>query len=302
MARPLFGALFTVLAVSTLTASALAQSAARIAFSAPVSTLISTKPTRYTTYTQIFSMNPDGSGVTQLTSGAVDSDNPAWSPNQQYIAFTRGTEVTVMQANGSGAFPVATAVGAGVSSLSWSADGTELAFTSGDANNDLYVVSVNTANETAGTPALLAPGPSYDVNWSPDGTKLAFDRYDSSGNSAIIVHEMSTGAEYNFSSQISDPGSWGPSWSPDSTMLAFQGVVTETVKTKKGTTTTTTYPLCIANAEATDFVQVAPYGVLPTWSPDGTTLAFSNGGIYKTVISSGVVTFLRGGSTPDWNP
>jgi Tol biopolymer transport system component len=258
-------------------------------------------------------MNPDGSGVTQLTSGAVNSDNPAWSPGQQYIAFTRGTEVTVMEANGSGAFPVAAAVGAGDSSLSWSANGTELAFTSADENNDLYAVSVDAATHTASAPALLAAGPSYDVNWSPDGTQVAFDRYNTSGNSSIIVHEVATGAEYNFSDLAATagaPNSWDPSWSPSGTMLAFQATTTLKTTTKKGTTTTTIYPVFIANANGTDLLQVTPsstafgYEFGATWSPDGTSLAFMNGygNTYKTVIGSDVFTFLGDESFPDWNP
>ena len=306
--KSLSSAFLPLLVMFAFATSAVAQTAARIVFSARVSTLISPKPARYASYTQIFSMNPDGSGVTQLTSGTVNSDNPAWSPDQQYIAFTRGTEVTVMGANGSGAFPVAEAVGAGVSSLSWSPDGTELAYTGGDNNNDLYVVSLDAATGAVGTPALLAAGPSYDVNWSPDGTNVAFDRYDSSGNSAIIVHDVATGAEYNFSALISAPNSWGPSWSPSGTMLAFQATATVKITTKKGTTTTTIYPLFIANADGTDLLQVTPSssegGYLPTWSPDGTTLAFisESGGIYKMVIGSDVLTFLNAGTAPDWNP
>jgi Tol biopolymer transport system component len=310
--KSLSSAFLPLLVMFAFATSAVAQTEARIVFSAPVSTLISAKPARYATCTQILSMNSDGSGVTQLTSGAVNSDNPAWSPGQQYIAFTRGTEVTVMHANGSGAFPVAVAVGAGVSSLSWSANGTEVAFTSADENNDLYVVSVDPPTHTAATPTLLAAGPSYDVNWSPDGTKVAFDRYDSSGNSAIIVHEVATGAEYSFSDLATAsgaPGSWGPSWSPSGTMLAFGATATVKTTTKKGTTTTTIFPLFIANANGTDLLQVTPSssegGYLPTWSPDGTTLAFvsaANGEIYKTVIGSDVLTFLNAGTAPDWNP
>ncbi|HEY3863979.1 MAG TPA: hypothetical protein VGO59_19050 [Verrucomicrobiae bacterium] len=313
--KSLNSAFLPLLVMFAFATSVVAQTA-RIVYSEPANTLISAKPARYATYTQIFSMNPDGSGVTQLTSGAVNSDNPAWSPNQQYIAFTRGTEVTVMQANGSGAFAVAAAVGAGDSSLSWSADSTELAFTSADENSDLYVVSVDAATRTAGTPTLFAEGPSYDVNWSPDGTKVAFDRYDSqfSGNSAIIVHEVATGAEYNFSAMISAPNSWDPSWSPSGTMLAFQATANITTTTKQGkktvTTTTTIYPLFIANADGTDLGQVTPsssafgYEFGATWSPDGTSLAFMNGfgNMYKTVIGSEVFTFLSDGSFPDWNP
>jgi Tol biopolymer transport system component len=302
----------TFAAVSMLLAifanGALAQSTARIVFTAPVSIQISTKPARYTTYDQIFAMNPDGSGVTQLTSAAANSEVPAWSPGQQYVAFVRDPgKLMVMRADGSGGFVIATnAVGGGASSIDWSADGSALIYTAGNKNNDIYAVPVNPAAGTAGAPVFFAAGPSYDPNCSPDGTKVAFDRYPANGgSSSIIVHDLASGAEYNFSSLISAPNSWGPSWSPNSVMLAFQADATVTVKTKKGTTTSTVAGVFIANADGSGLYQVTPSSIsgnLPTWSPDGASLAFVDGGIYTTVIGSGLFTFLSNGTSVDWNP
>lgn len=290
--QTVFGVSLTALLALGTIHSAPAQSVARIAFSAPVAV------SKRASYTQIFSMNPDGSGAAQLTSAAANSDNPAWSPNQAYIAFIRTNYLMVMRADGSGTFPVAQAEGAGVSTVDWSPDGTY--------HDDLYTVQVDPATGAVGTPALFAPGPSYDANWSPDGTKVAFDRHDSSGNSAIIVRDVASGAEYSFSALLAAPNSWGPSWNPDSTMLAFQANVTVTTTTRKGTTTTTKGEAFIAQADGSGLLQVTPSssagGDLPTWSPDGTTLAFQNGGIYKTVTGSGVVTFVHAGNSPDWAP
>jgi Tol biopolymer transport system component len=72
--KSLFGAVLPVL-VFTSTNGALAQTA-RIAFTAPASIQTSVKPAKYATYNQIFSMNPDGSGVVQLTSAAANSQGP----------------------------------------------------------------------------------------------------------------------------------------------------------------------------------------------------------------------------------
>ena len=317
--KNLFGAVIPLLVFASTT-GAMAQTG-RIVFAAPAKVTVQTsvKPPKYTTatYDEIFSMNPDGSGVTQLTSAAANSEMPVWSPDQQYIAFLRsGGTLMVMRADGTGAFTVPVSTG-DYSSFDWSPDGTMLIYSSAASkNDDIYVVPINPATGAVGTPVFFAAGPSYDPNWSPDGTKVAFDRYPLNGDlSSIFVHDVATGAEYNFSSLISAPDSWGPSWSPNSAMLAFQAYVnlTTTTTTKKGkqtittTTTTTEGEVFTANADGSDLYQVTPssgwaWANLPVWSPDGTSLAFVDGAIYKTVIGSGVFTFVRAGDggSFDW--
>lgn len=54
----------------------------------------------------IFVVNPDGSGLVNLTQNQADNSNPSWSPDAQYIAFssTRAggkSEIWVTQADGS---------------------------------------------------------------------------------------------------------------------------------------------------------------------------------------------------------
>ncbi len=53
---------------------------------------------------EIFTMNPDGSGVKQLTKNKASDTQPAWSPNGQEIAFQSGrdgnAEVLTISATG----------------------------------------------------------------------------------------------------------------------------------------------------------------------------------------------------------
>ena len=161
--KSLFGAVLSLLVFASAN-GAMAQTA-RIVFIAPVAVRVQTsvKPARYATYDydQIFSMNPDGSGVVQLTSATANSVGPKWSPDQQYIAFVRTNYLMVMRADGSGSFNVVPASSAGW--VDWSADGTKLIYTNplkssdGIYHDDLYVVSVDPANGAVGTPAFFAP-------------------------------------------------------------------------------------------------------------------------------------------------
>jgi Tol biopolymer transport system component len=41
---------------------------------------------------ELYLMNPDGSGLTQLTSNDVDDQDPSWSPDHTRIVFQRGQE------------------------------------------------------------------------------------------------------------------------------------------------------------------------------------------------------------------
>jgi TolB protein len=54
---------------------------------------------------QIFTIKPDGSGVTQLTD-AGNNEDPSFSPDGRYIAFTSNrqgpTGIFVIRANGEG--------------------------------------------------------------------------------------------------------------------------------------------------------------------------------------------------------
>ncbi|HAU88895.1 MAG TPA: hypothetical protein DCW72_01250, partial [Elusimicrobia bacterium] len=58
----------------------------------------------------IFVTDPTGSQVRRLTSGAGDNEDPSWSPDGRFIAFTstrRGKrEIFVMDADGSAPHPL----------------------------------------------------------------------------------------------------------------------------------------------------------------------------------------------------
>src|SRR5438067_12217619 len=82
---------------------------------------------------QIFTVNPDGSGETQITSDADGhSTNPDWSPDGAKIAFqgdaTGNLEIYLMNADGSGRTQVTNEPGFDHLSPRFSPDGTKLAF------------------------------------------------------------------------------------------------------------------------------------------------------------------------------
>jgi TolB protein len=318
MTKILLGAALPALLALGTMHDAKAQTVSRIVFQAPVT--VNGK----TTYSQIFAMNPDGRGVVQLTSANANSCAPCWSPGQQWIAFGRiaaGALVTqgslyVMEAKGEAhggrTFAVGPASYCGGSD--WSPDGTKLVYEG--TNGNLYIVPVDLAKGKAGTPVLFRSGKYSDPSWSPDGTKIAFWGSDD-GNLPFFIRvlDVVSGAEISFG--IFDPAAAPgfsnetPQWSPDGNFIAFSGPVTWTVTTKKGTSTSTAEEIFIANADGTGITRVTylkSLTIFPTWSPDGTTVAFRSDvsgtpSVYEMVLGSNVATVLHSlANAPDWNP
>ncbi len=86
----------------------------------------------------IFTVNPDGGGLVNITSNAGTSDSdddPAWSPDGRMIAFVRADEsgegtgsfIYLMNADGTGVRRLPN-TGFNAANPTWSPDGTRIAF------------------------------------------------------------------------------------------------------------------------------------------------------------------------------
>jgi Tol biopolymer transport system component len=100
--------------------------------------------------TEVYTMNPDGSAPTRLTTNGDDEYQPSWSPDGSQIAFARNArDIVVMSADGTN--PVALIAGSSDENLlpKWSPDGSRLAFVSNrDGNYEIYVMNADGSNQT----------------------------------------------------------------------------------------------------------------------------------------------------------
>ena len=101
----------------------------------------------YSSHSDIYVMNADGSGTRKLTHNALQNAEPAWSPDGRKIAFrsTRNgnRDIYVMNADGSGKRNL-TRNAAWDSRPSWSPDGREIAFVSNrDGRLESYVTNAD---------------------------------------------------------------------------------------------------------------------------------------------------------------
>ncbi len=298
--KTLFGAALTLLLFASVN-GAMGQTAVRIAFSDSVAV------NHRTGYQQIFSMNPDGSGVVQLTAQTSSAYAPRWSPGQKYISFWRNHTLFVMQAqgeaNGGQTFAVGPAGGFG---SDWSPDGATLVFQGSSSN--LYLVPIDaTAGSTTGSPVLFATGYYYDHCWSSDGTRIAAWGSQDGNTELITIFDVSNGAILaSFGAgdnQLNTTPQWSPQQPDGSFLIAFSGGIITTSKSGK---TTTIQEIFLANPDGTGLTRETYLNggtVSPTWSPDGSTLAFRSGNsVYKMPLGGDTLTLLHACVTPDWNP
>jgi Tol biopolymer transport system component len=212
----------------------------------------------------------DGSTVRENLSVPEFSEAPEISPDGQMIAFYSPTgALDVVGIDGTGErelVPRDTFMpGDAKYAISWSPDGSQLAFT---RNENIWIVNADGSN----LHALTHSGPgfgNYHPAWSPDGSTIAYwhgsiDSPDGGPGDAEIYTIPAAGGHPTRLTH-DDAASIEPAWSPDGKLIVYR--------------TAPPYNLIVMRADGSDPHQVTPDGMnpsAPAWSPDGSRIAFLN--------------------------
>lgn len=218
---------------------------------------------RTDTQNDIWVMNPDGTGQTNITNTAgAEEGSPSWSPDGTRIAFS-GTgddvngEIYVMNADGTGVTRLTNNFSLD-GYASWSPTGNQIAFVSQRATNneDIFVMNADGTNQTRlTTQASNDRGPA----WSPDGSKIAFYTLD---YDIYSINADGTGLT-NLTNSVNQEQD--PAWSPDGSKIAF---------TKHTGTTNEIFVMNPNGTDQTSLTAGSGPSSAPAWSPDGTRIAF----------------------------
>lgn len=233
----------------------------------------------------IYLINADGTGLTNLTNYPAGYQSLAWSPDGMRLAFSSDRdgnwEIYVMNSDGTGLTNLTNSPSQDFAPI-WAPGGTEIAFVTG---SQLFLIHADGSGLTrlVDNVAIHAACP---LSWSPDGLRIVFTS--GPGNFDIYVVNVDGSG---LTRLTEDPTQdWCPSFSPDGQKILFQ----------RGEFPPT--DIFMMNADGSGVTNLTNTGyrdintdrdeLFPVWSPDGTRIIFDSNDIYVMNADGSKVTRL----------
>jgi Tol biopolymer transport system component len=220
---------------------------------------------------QIYTMNPDGSRLQQLTSAPGNSIFSDWDPDGDRIAFdsdrTGNVDIFTMRPNGSHVRNL-TSNDAFDGDPAWSPNERNIAFESdrGGIPPEIYVMRRDGSNLKRLTHNSVG---DFNPAWSPDGRWIAFEKSIGDGLSAVLI--MRSDGSHVSRITPSRIGGGVPDWSPNGRWIVFASNA-EAPGTSK---IYVVHPDGSGLKRLTNPTQVQS-DFFPSWSPNGDKIVISH--------------------------
>lgn len=241
--------------------------------------------------TQIFTIRPNGTGLTQVTDLRTDdpgpgAENAVWSPDGSLIAFDTQTRFDAPLHTRVNLFTIAPD-GSDLTELpltvrnfngdpAYSPDGNQISFDQDVGKSAPTVHGIYIADSDGTDPRRLTTGlqttKAYDTEsqWSPDGGTIAFTRIKNNKEAAIFTIRVDGTGLTQLTPYKLDAAS--PDWSPDGNRIAFSSYYDS--PGGKAARVYTMRPDGSHRKPITRDRGDTVFSFQPSWSPDETRIVF----------------------------
>jgi TolB protein len=176
-------------------------------------------------YWDLYQLDLQTGQVSRLTDSPSYENNPAWSPDSQWIVYEEyvedNLEIFILSMVNPGQAPIRLTQDAGVDQYpAWSPGGRQIAFSSNRSGDDeIWLANLDTPGE--GRFINISQSAETDEShpaWSPDGTRLAWESTGLERSSSIYLWDASQPSE---PARYLAAGGW-PAWNEQGSQIAVR--------------------------------------------------------------------------------